>query len=229
MPTSEPADQKKKREKDSLKTKRDSAEPPAHVLKTKGRAGRCPYYFMKKRLKRSGNVFSHELGYPPWSLDHDENVFLYVLCNLSFPYRHEIIINPHLTRDQQKPLRLELGDALSPGPVHNGNGSPRRLRKECDRAGVWPKECEEAAPPFPFAVTFLPSLMHPQAPPPKLWHGIRHLAFCFFAHSWWAARNFGSVSPKHGATEQGPGRSRSQVSLKPVCRRLRELGSLVKA
>ena len=67
--------------------------------------------------------------------------------------------------------------------------------------------------------------LHPQ----NCGMGFVILLFCFFAHSWWAARNFGSMSPEHGANELGAGRHGSQVSLKPVCQRLKESDSLVKA
>lgn len=73
MPTSEPADQKKE-EGLSPNRERESAEPGARSEKEGVRAGRRLCYFMKKCLKRSGDVFSNELGYPPLSNDRDANM-----------------------------------------------------------------------------------------------------------------------------------------------------------
>lgn len=54
-------------------------------------------------------MFSDVLGCPPPSHDNHGNMFSYLLRNLGFPRRDDIMINPHSTHDH-----CELGGLLPP-------------------------------------------------------------------------------------------------------------------
>lgn len=191
-----------KRRKFSLKTKKDTAECRHTFYKRKSQA--LPVLLweeMPEKVRRY--LFKEVWGPPPPpSHDHNENVFLYILCNLTFPWRDDIINKPHLTQSNRNPHKLELGDLLSPGPVHIQN-----VTQKPQEGMQWfaTRDASWAASLFPLHISYF-LITPPKIPPPPsnciMWR-FAVLLFCLFTHFWWAARIFGGTSPQLEVNEQG--------------------------